>query len=224
MDKNELYINYVKACHSSIPTSSRKESDSNLQNDYWAVRGNIGTFRWWAFTSFYHPEFHKMDEKKKFANEDFHGKMSLPGFMLGYSFTEAINEDEETCNILRNPVILNISEYLTGHEKESLRKFEEFMYEGVGQEDDVFYFNHQHQQMAVRQPLIIKKDLVFLSYLATETMLQNYAMLAPGLIAAGANTVSGMFVCRVKPTMEGKVPDYFPEGYSIPTIQNIGGF
>jgi hypothetical protein len=105
-----------------------------------------------------------------------------------------------------------------------MRKFEEMLYEAVGQQDDIFYFNQEHQQMAVRQALIMNKDLVFLSYLASETMLQNFAMLAPNLISAGANTISGMFICRVKPAMDGRAPEYFPDGCVIPTIENPGGF
>lgn len=223
MNKEEFYLNYVKACHSSTPISNRKEIDSTSSEDEWTVRGNIGAFRWWAFSTFYHPDFHKMNEMKLNANEDFQIKMSLPGCMVGISFTEAINRDEELCAILRNPVILNLSAYMTGREKESMLKFEEFMYEGIGQEHEVFYFNQEHQQMAVRQPLIMKKDVIFMSYRASETMLQNFAMLAPNFIAAGANSVIGLFICRVKPSVDGRTPEYFPEGYHIPHIEQIGG-
>lgn len=222
MNREEIYQNYLKACHTTTPTSSRKESDYMPSEDEWTVRGTVGNFKWWAYSSFYHPEFHKMDEMKRLSNEDFMVKMSLPGCLIGSAFMEAMNQDEEIRAILRNPVILNVSAYLTGPEKERMQKFEEMLYEAVGQENDVFYFNQEHQQMGVRQQLIMKRDLVMVSYLASENMLQNYAMLAPGLIAAGANTVSGMFVCRVKPAMDGRTPQYFPEGYRIPTIQNPG--
>jgi hypothetical protein len=224
MNNEVLYQNYVKACHASTPVSSRKEIDSTSSGDNWAVRGMVGNYKWWAYSSFYHPDYHSMNEKKQAANNDFHAKMALPGSFIGISFMEAMNQDEEIRSILRQPVIINISAYLTGQEKVRMKKFEEMLYEAVGQQDDIFYFNQEHQQMAVRQALIMNKDLVFLSYLASETMLQNFAMLATNLISAGANTISGMFICRVKPAMDGRVPEYFPEGFVIPTIENPGGF
>lgn len=224
MNNEELYKAYVSACHSTVSVSARKEVDSNNSKDNWAVRGQMGNFKWWSYCSFYHPDFHNMNPMKQAANVDFQSKMSLPGSLIGYSFMEAMNQDPEIRNILRNPVVLNISAYLTGAERDAMRRFEEVLYEAVGQKHDVFYFNQAHQQMAVRQPYIMGKDLVFPAYKASEVMLQNFAMMAPGLISAGANTVSGMFICRVKPTMDGRTPDYFPEEYRIPVISNPAGF
>jgi hypothetical protein len=224
MTKNELYLQYVDQCHSSVPVSKRTEIDSKSSEDRWAVRGTLGAFKWWALTSYYHPDFHNMTEEKKKANSHFQSQMALPGCLIGYSFMESINEDEETRNLFRQPVFLNVSAYLTGQERDNMLKFEELLYESVEQAHDVFYFNQQHQQMAVRQPLIMGKDLIFPYYRASEVMLENFAMLAPGLIAAGANTVSALFVCRIKPTIDGKTPTYFSEGFRIPIIQNPGGF
>ena len=220
---NLKYLEYVNACHSTIPTTVRSEVDSTREGDSWAVRGQMGGFKWWAYSSVYHPDYHVLDEQKKAANRDFKIKMSLPGAFVGFDFLGAMSGDEEICNISRQPVVLNVSAYKVGAGKIALEKFEQILYESIGQTQDVFYFNQQHQQMAVRQPLIMGKDLVFPAYTASEIMLSNFAMFAPDLIRAGANTVIGVFICRIKPSIDGRSPEYLPEGYNIPIIQNPGG-
>lgn len=231
---NALYESYCACCQSSeAATCPSSESDYGkdraLTSHDMATTGRAGQFIWVALTSLYDETLHQMDEFKAMHNK--HHLEAACDILESPSnnLQHAINNDHELVNICRNVVVVNITEYRNYYENNwhNYRNFLNYLHHmgnffGCGLTSEVFmHIEKKDGSKVVRiNPNLIKgKDVVIPQIIASQFTLELFKRVAAFICKNGANSVIGVFITRVKPTVDGREPQSINEKY---TLQPLG--
>ena len=225
---NEMYELYKDSCHFNNSLDPKLTNEAycpleELNSHHFSVLGRVGYFRWYALTLFYDETIHKMDDHKRKYNLHHQKTISDPESLdAGANLLHSINNNKDLVNILnRNPLVGHMpylfddENYMVQFELES--RLSDFL--GIGFSGTEIYSNKNGRYEVI--PQVIKgKDVVLPFIWANKRSLEFYGNLAKSLADNGANTVVGIFVTRIVPTIDGKegfnVEGYEPLSFNPP--------
>lgn len=205
----QMYDMYKDSCHRKDSLDSaqslEKHIDPNGKKQF-ACFGRVGFFEWNAVSLYFDENIHKMNDEKQRFNS--HHQMSMADEFIehpGENLSLAINNDNHLLNLLRNPVVANMSDTF----KETnwrLREMEthlrHFMQLPLFSEKEVF--THDENKVVFNHEIYKGKDVIIPFIYATTQTLEIFGRYAKKLADSGANTVIGIFATRIVPTIDGR--------------------
>ena len=217
-----VYSMYYDSCHAPNPLESSWTNEKycpveNLAPNRFACFGQKGHFQWAAMSVYYDPSLHKMTPQMEAYNRHHKSAVCGGGFGPCENLAQAINEVDDTVYLMRNPLLGKTSN-VEGVDDLRLIFMEGFMGKFLGTGCSVQIFKKLNGTYVADSSKVRDKDIVLPFIYATNKTLQIYANLANAAIKAGANTVTGIFATRIKPTIDGR------ECKSIPREMEVHEF
>lgn len=228
---NDLYqIEYDRCHRKDVDFNSTREKTIGSKEGEFTSWGEIGNFDWVALTQIYSSViFKNLSSDKKRQNEIHHNTICM-GYQLGQYLNSAIQNNSMLGIRLRRGKIAipdtseiawnGIHEH-TMHMTTHLRKFF-----GLDPLSGVKLAIENNQLVAQEGKLMdLKGKDVFLPFIyANKDSINLYGQVANILIkAAQADTVTGLFITRIMPTMDGRNPNSLAQDEYVPILSPFFG-
>ena len=195
-----------------------KEYDAGNQIGKFTSCGVIGVFAWLALTTYYGSDIYKLNNERKIQNAIHRETMQKGNYELGCLLNHAINNSLDMCSLLREPIVLNtkdildyeFSSYLSALQNH-LENFMELPHVDVAwKENETIHYNWSQLR---------NKDVVIPFILGTQKSINVFARIASEICGEDkASCAVGLFITRIKPSLDGKETKIFETADQIPII------
>lgn len=226
-----LYESYCACCQSKdadkAPSSENDfGKDKPLTSHQMATVGRAGQFMWYALTSVFDENIHVMDDFKLMHNKHHVDAacdiLESPSNNLQY----AINNDAQLASMFHEPIVINITEYNNyygnnygayGNYYNYLQHMSNFFTGSFAVEDVFTHITRNDGTKVIRiDPSKVKgKDVVIPQIIATRQTIELFKKIAMFVCKNGAKSAIGLFITRIKPTMDGREPQKVDDKYAI---------
>ena len=228
---DDIYQLEYDRCHrKDVDFNHTREKTIGTKESEFASWGEIGNFDWVALTQIYSSVIFKNISSEKKHQNDIHRNTICMGYQLGQYLNSAIQKNSMLGTRLRRRKIAvpDTSEmawngihehtmFMTTH----LRKFF-----GLDPISGVKLAIENNQLVAAEGKLTdLKGKDVFLPFIyANDDSIKLYGQVANILIkVAQADTVTGIFITRIMPTMDGRNPNSLSQDELVPIISPFFG-
>lgn len=226
-----LYESYCACCQSpdadKVPSSeSDFGKDSPLSTHQMATTGRAGQFMWYALTSIFDENLHTMDDFKRMHNQHHLDAacdiLESPSNNLQHAF----NNDEMLVYMCNEPIVINVTEYSNyygsnyneyGNYLNFLHHMAHFFTESIAEENVFKHITKDNGTEVIRiDPEKVKgKDIIIPQIIATRQTIDLFKKIAMFVCKNGANSAVGLFITRIKPTIDGREPQRIDDKYAI---------
>ena len=227
---NEMYDFYKEQCQgplADIDSTYEEEVEPDLDSDKLTCFGRIGMYQWCSLTSIYSKyNYKKLTEAQDKQNLYHMISIATGGYQLGGKLIQALNNNASFINYMRNPIVLNTEEAVPIGFSADVAGLSHCLSRALQQEHHkIMTLTSQSEgskTYSFNASLLAGKDVIIPFVIAEPGTLRLYYHLADAVCHRyKANTAYGVFVTRIKPSLDGKMPSAFEEEYIIPPITAI---
>lgn len=180
--------------------------------------GRIGAFRWYALTTYYGTDIYKMNDARIRQNSIHRETMQRGSYSLGEMLNHAINSSDDMHSLLREPIVLNTKDIMDIREYGYLAAMQSHL-ENFMELPHVDIVNVQGNQIKYNWDLIRDKDVIIPFVIGSQESIKKYAEIASAICGKSkASCAIGIFITRIKPSLDGRDPKIIDLKDQIPVI------
>ena len=215
-----FYEMYSDSCQREHKNNYEFSEDYEIGRDIAQLTssGIIGTFRWFALTTYYGPDVYKMNKDRELQNSIHRETMQRGSYELGKFLNHALNSSKDIQSLIREPIVLNtkdlmdISEYgFLSAMQNHLENFMELPHVDIAKvEDNMVIYDWS---------LLSEKDVIIPFIIGSQSNLNKFARIASEICGKDKATCAvGVFITRIKPSLDGRDPQIIDNKEQIPVI------
>ena len=214
-----FYEMYCDSCQ-------RHDSNGDFAEDYdigtniaqLTSSGRIGVFRWYALTTYYGTDIYKMNDARIRQNSIHRETMQRGSYSLGEMLNHAINTSDDMHSLLREPIVLNTKDIMDVREYGYLSAMQNHL-ENFMELPHVAIVNVHGNQIEYDWDLIRDKDVIIPFVIGSQESIKKYAEIASEICGKSkASCAIGLFITRIKPSLDGREPKIVDPKDQIPVI------
>lgn len=180
--------------------------------------GRIGSFRWYALTTFYGTDIYKMNYERSGQNKIHRDTMQRGSYALGEILNRAINSSKDMHSLLREPIVLNTKDFLDVREYGFLSALQNHL-ENFMELPHIDIAKINGKIIEYDWKLLRDKDVIVPFVIGSQDNINKFAQIAKSICGkTKASCAVGLFITRVKPSLDGKEPKIIDPKDQIPVI------
>lgn len=214
----EMYCNSCQYANSENQDFSEDyEIGKNLAE--LTASGKIGSFRWYALTTYYGTDIYKMTEERKIQNAIHRETMQRGSYELGVILNHALNNSNDMHSLLREPIVLNTKDLLMNFREYGFLAALQNHLENFLELPHTDIVNVENGTVTYDWSLLKEKDVIIPFVSGTQNTIEKFAQIASEICGKNkASCAIGLFITRVKPSLDGKEPQIIDPKDQIPVI------